>query len=82
MKPLIAKGYWRSAINPPENNTNILYIVTLSKKDKSQRVVAEEYWRYDNEWEMFFEGKWQPLKNSFWEVTAYIEIVELKPFLN
>jgi hypothetical protein len=80
MRFVFTNGIWRNAKNMKNNDEEKFYVVTLGRKDRYHRQIADEYWRFNNDrWEMFFEGKWQPLKNNLWEVIAYTEIIELKP---
>lgn len=65
----------------PGNDENQYYAVTLRMVNSNYCKVADEYWRYwNNQWESYYDGKWNTFTSKIWEVAAYIKIAALEPY--
>ena len=81
MKYVFTKGTWGNAKNMKFNQEDKYYAVTIKAKSINQNIFDGKHWRYFNDqWEFYSDGKWKPLANPKFEVIAYIEIFDLKPF--
>ena len=80
LKLVYVCGNWVSADILPKNDPDKYYAVTLLQTKAYFNMIPDSYWRYYNDrWEWYEDGVWHDDYNPLFRVTAYMEIVDIKP---